>query len=62
MAQKEVVRLIEFDRNQLVVDTPMGRLVVEPHSVRFQRTGEDGGRPYLLPSPNILEVSAPNLR
>jgi hypothetical protein len=43
MAKKKAVKLIEFDRNQLVVDIPIGRLVIEPFSVRFHRNGKGRG-------------------
>jgi hypothetical protein len=43
MPKKPVVELVEYDRNQLVVDIPLGRLVIEPDSVRFHRNGKGRG-------------------
>jgi hypothetical protein len=41
--KKAEVALIEFDRNQAVLDTPLGRLVIEPGSVRFHKNGRGRG-------------------
>jgi len=41
------IRLIEYDQKQLVVDTPLGRIVVEPTSVRFHRRGRGRGTTLL---------------
>jgi hypothetical protein len=43
MAKKGRVRIVEYDRNQLVVDIDAGRLVIEPDSVRFHKNGRGRG-------------------
>jgi hypothetical protein len=43
MAKKPRVKLIEYDRNQLVVDIVPGRLVIEAGSVRFHKNGKGRG-------------------
>jgi hypothetical protein len=43
MAKKPRVKLIEYDRNQLVVDIVPGRLVIEADSVRFHKNGKGRG-------------------
>ncbi|MCI4318910.1 MAG: hypothetical protein L3K23_02105 [Thermoplasmata archaeon] len=43
MAKKPRVKLIEYDRNQLVVDIRQGRLVIEADSVRFHKNGKGRG-------------------
>lgn len=45
MARKDrdEVRLVEFDRHQVVVDTRIGRIVIGPDSVRFHKNGRGRG-------------------
>ena len=43
MAKKDRVRIVEYDRNQLVVDIAVGRVVIEPDSVRFHKNGKGRG-------------------
>lgn len=43
MGKKDRVRLVEYDRNQLVVDITLGRLIIEPESVRFHKNGKGRG-------------------
>lgn len=43
MGKKDRVRLVEYDRNQLVVDIALGRLIIEPGSVRFHKNGKGRG-------------------
>lgn len=43
MSKKDRVKIVEYDRNQLVVDIAPGRLVIEPDSVRFHRNGRGRG-------------------
>ena len=43
MSKKDRVKIVEYDRNQLVVDIAAGRLVIEPDSVRFHRNGRGRG-------------------
>jgi hypothetical protein len=43
MSKKPAVELVEYDRNQLVVDIGLGRLVIEADSVRFHKNGKGRG-------------------
>jgi hypothetical protein len=43
MAKKPRVELIEYDRNQIVVDIPLGRVVIEADTVRFHKNGRGRG-------------------
>ena len=40
---KRRVKLIEFDRNRLVADIAIGRIIIEAESVRFHRNGKGRG-------------------
>jgi hypothetical protein len=40
---KSKVKLVEFDRNRAVLDIDLGRIVVEPNSVRFHRNRKGRG-------------------
>lgn len=42
MAKKRV-KLVEFDRNRLVADIALGRIIIEAESVRFHRNGKGRG-------------------
>ncbi len=42
MAKKKVV-LVEFEKRRAVLDIPLGRLIIEPDSVRFHRNGKGRG-------------------
>jgi hypothetical protein len=42
MAKKRV-KLVEFDRNRLVADMALGRVIIEAESVRFHRNGKGRG-------------------
>jgi hypothetical protein len=37
------IKLVEYDRNQAVLDTPYGRVVVAPDQLRFHRNGRGRG-------------------
>jgi hypothetical protein len=43
MPKKQSVELVEYDRNQIVVDIPLGRVVIEPDAVRFHKNGRGRG-------------------
>lgn len=40
---KKRVKLVEFDRNRAVLDMALGRVIIEPESVRFHRNGKGRG-------------------
>lgn len=42
MAKKRV-KLVEYDRNRLVADMALGRVIIEAGSVRFHRNGKGRG-------------------
>lgn len=42
MAKKRV-KLIEYDKNRAVIDMALGRVIIEPESVRFHRNGKGRG-------------------
>ncbi len=48
-ARKAGVLLVEASANRIVVDTRAGRVIVEPDSVRFHRSGRGRGRTLLSP-------------
>jgi hypothetical protein len=41
--KKVRIKLIAYDRNELVVDTPFGRVVIDTEQVRFHRNGRGRG-------------------
>jgi hypothetical protein len=43
MAKGGWVKLIEFDRNRAVLEIELGRIVVEPDSVRFHKNRKGRG-------------------
>jgi hypothetical protein len=48
-ARKAGVSLIEVSAHRIVVDTRTGRIIIEPESVRFHRSGRGRGRVLLGP-------------
>ena len=42
-AREGRLSLIEYDRRQIMVDMLVGRIVIEPESVRFRRKSRDRG-------------------
>lgn len=48
-AKKPGVMLVEASSDRIVVDTKVGRVIVEPESVRFHRAGRGRGRALLTP-------------
>jgi len=48
-ARKAGVALVEASANRIVVDTKVGRIIVEPEAVRFHRSGRGRGRVLLGP-------------
>jgi len=48
-AKKTGVSLIEASADRIVVDTRVGRIIIEPESVRFHRSGRGRGRVLLGP-------------
>ena len=47
--KKPGVALVEASADRLVVDTKLGRVIVEPAGVRFHRAGRGRGRALLSP-------------
>jgi hypothetical protein len=43
-AKKPGVALIEASADRIVVDTRLGRVIIEPEGVRFHRAGRGRGR------------------
>ena len=43
MMAKKRVKLVEFDRNRAVLDLAVGRVIIEPESIRFHRNGKGRG-------------------
>jgi hypothetical protein len=48
-AKKTGVSLIEASAERIVVDTKVGRVIIEPETVRFHRSGRGRGRILLGP-------------
>ena len=48
-ARKAGVALVEASANRIVVDTRVGRVIIEPDAVRFHRSGRGRGRELLGP-------------
>lgn len=48
-ARKAGVALVEASTNRIVIDTKVGRIIVEPETVRFHRSGRGRGRVLLGP-------------
>jgi hypothetical protein len=48
-AKKTGVSLIEASADRIVVDTRVGRVIIEAESVRFHRSGRGRGRVILGP-------------
>ena len=48
-ARKAGVLLVEASADRIVVDTKVGRVIIEPESVRFHRSGRGRGRVLLSP-------------
>jgi hypothetical protein len=44
---KAGVVLVEASSNRIVVDSKLGRIIIEPESVRFHREGRGRGRTIL---------------
>jgi hypothetical protein len=42
-SKKDEIRLVEFDRRQVVVDAPFGRVVIDADQIRFHRNGRGRG-------------------
>jgi len=49
VAKKAGVTLVEASSDRFVLDTKMGRIIIEPESVRFHRSGRGRGRMLLGP-------------
>lgn len=45
--KKPGVLLVEASADRIVIDTKVGRVIVEPESVRFHRAGRGRGRALL---------------
>lgn len=48
-ARKAGVSLVEASADRIVVDTRVGRVIIEPESIRFHRAGRGRGRILLGP-------------
>ena len=48
-AKKPGVALVEASANRIVIDTKVGRIIVEAEAVRFHRSGRGRGRVLLGP-------------
>jgi hypothetical protein len=48
-ARKTGVSLVEASADRIVVDTRIGRIIIEAESVRFHRSGRGRGRTLLGP-------------
>lgn len=48
-AKKTGVSLVEASANRIVVDTRVGRIIIEPEAIRFHRSGRGRGRVLLGP-------------
>lgn len=46
-ARKPGVQLVEASADRIVIDTKLGRVIVEPEHVRFHRSGRGRGRSLL---------------
>jgi hypothetical protein len=46
-ARKAGVSLVEASADRIVVDTKVGRVIIEPEVVRFHRSGRGRGRVLL---------------
>jgi hypothetical protein len=46
-ARKAGVALVEASADRIVVDTKVGRIIIEPEQVRFHRAGRGRGRTLL---------------
>lgn len=47
--KKPGVMLVEASADRIVVDTHVGRIIIEPETVRFHRAGRGRGRVLLGP-------------
>jgi hypothetical protein len=47
--KKPGVMLVEASSNRIVVDTRAGRVIIEPETIRFHRSGRGRGRILLGP-------------
>ncbi len=45
--KKPGVALVEASSNRMVVDTRLGRIIIEPEQIRFHRAGRGRGRTLL---------------
>ena len=45
--KKRDVRLVEASSNRIVIDMGLGRIIIEPETVRFHRSGRGRGRDLL---------------
>lgn len=48
-AKKAGVSLVEASADRIVVDTKVGRVIIEAEAVRFHRSGRGRGRVLLSP-------------
>ena len=48
-SRKPGVMLVEASADRMVIDTKAGRVIVEPETVRFHRSGRGRGRVLLSP-------------